>query len=131
MSVNAQDVVTGFCAAWERRSVDDVLAYLAPDIIYQNVPNPAMRGVDEAAKFLTPLLKNTIKIDFELLSIAVSGRGDEVLTERMDRLHFPTGVVDIPVMGIFVVQEGKIVEWRDYADSAAVAAGFASLAKPD
>ena len=124
MSSDARDVVIGFCAAFERRSRADVLAYMAQDIVYQNVPFPAMHGVDEAAKFLTPLLTRTTRIEFTLLNLAVSASGDEVLTERLDRLHFPTGVVDIPLMGIFVIRDGKIKEWRDYADNQTVMAAF-------
>ena len=126
MSSNSRDVVVGFCGAFERRSREDVLAYMAPDIVYENVPLPAMHGIDEAAKFLTPLLTNTTKIEFKLLSLAVSASGNEVLTERLDRLHFPTGVVDIPLMGIFVVRNGKISQWRDYCDNAAAATAFAN-----
>ena len=125
MSGDARDVVVGFCAAWERRSVEDVLAYMAPDIVYENVPLPAMRGVEAAARFVTPILKNTTRIDFEVLSLAVSASGEKVLTERIDRLHFSTGVVEIPLMGIFVVRDGKISEWRDYTDNGATIAGFA------
>lgn len=125
MDSKPQAVVTGFCDAWERRSLDDVLRYLADDIVYQNVPRPAMHGIEATKKFIAPLFTKTTKIDFELLSIATSARGDEVLTERMDRLHFPTGVVEIPIMGIFVVRDGKITHWRDYADSATVGKSFA------
>ena len=133
MTTDAKDVVIGFCDAWDRSSVEEVLAYLATDIVYQNVPIPAMHGSDEAAKFLIPILRNTIKVEFKLLSIAASG--DEVLTERLDRLHFPTGIVDIPLMGIFKIRDGKIAEWRDYADNASVMVAFADakidLTKPD
>ena len=122
MTKDAQQVVVGFCEAWDRRSVEDVLAYMAPDIVYQNVPAPAMNGRDAAAKFNVPLLKNTTKIEFKILSIAASG--DKVLTERVDLLHFATGTVEIPLMGIFAVRDGKISEWRDYADSESVRAGF-------
>lgn len=135
MSKYPRDVVIGFCDAWDRRSVEDVLAYMAPDIVYRNVPLPTMYGRDEAAAFLIPLLRNTIKIEFKMLSIAVSASGDEVHTERIDRLHFPTGVVDIPLMGIFVVRGGQITQWRDYADNASVMEAFANaqidLTKPD
>ena len=125
MENDALDVVTRFCDAWDRRCIDDVLAYMAPDIVYQNVPLPAMHGRDEAAKFVLPLLKNTIKIEFMLLSIGVSASGEAVLTERLDRLHFRTGIVEIPLMGIFAVRHGTISEWRDYADNASVLSGFA------
>ena len=135
MSKDPRDVVIAFCDAWDRRSVEDVLAYMAPDIEYQNVPLPAMYGRDEAAKFLVPILKNTTKIEFKLLSIAVSPSTDEVLTERLDRLHFPTGIVDIPLMGIFAVRNGEITEWRDYGDNGSAMEAFANakidLTKPD
>ena len=48
MSSDPRDVVIAFCDAFERRSVQGVLAYLASDVVYQNVPIPAMHGVDEA-----------------------------------------------------------------------------------
>ena len=125
MTTNARDVVIAFCDAWDRHSVEDVLGYMAQDIVYQNVPIPAMHGKDETAKFVLPILRKTIKIEFRILSIAVSAGGDEVLTERLDRLHFPTGIVDIPLMGIFLVRNGKIGQWRDYADNTSVLAEFA------
>lgn len=56
----------------------------------------------------------------------MSASGNEVLTERLDRLHFPTGVVDIPLMGILVVRNGKISQWRDYSDNTVAAAAFAN-----
>ena len=135
MSSDPKDVVIGFCDAFEQLDVERVLACLSPNVVYQNVPVPAMHGVDEAAKFLVPILTKAIKIEFKILSLAVSASGDQVLTERLDRLHFPTGVVDIPLMGIFTVRDGKILEWRDYADCSAAAQAFADakidLTAPD
>ena len=135
MGSDPRDVVIGFCNAFEQLSVERVLAYLAPDVVYQNVPLPAMHGAGEAAKFLIPLLTRAIKIEFKILNLAVSESGDQVLTERLDRLHFRTGIVDIPLMGIFTVRGGKILQWRDYADCGAVALAFAEaridLAAPD
>lgn len=123
--MDSRDVVKGFCDAWDRRSVEEVLAFLAPDIVYQNVPLPTMHGRDEAARFLIPLLRNTTKIEFKLLSIAVSASGNEVLTERLDRLHFETGIINIPLMGIFVIRDGRISQWRDYADNVSIMSEFA------
>ena len=125
MSSDPKDVVIGFCEAFEQLNVERVLGYLAPDVVYRNVPIPAMHGVDEAADFLIPILTKAIKIEFKILSLAVSASGDQVLTERLDRLHFPSGVVDTPLMGIFTVRDGKILEWRDYSDCSAAAQAFA------
>ena len=125
MSGDASEIVVEFCAAFERCNSTDLFAFMGADIVYENVPLPAMRGINAAASFLRPLLAKALRIEFKILNIAVSASGEQVLTERLDRLHFPAGTVDIPLMGIFVVREGKIVEWRDYADNQAVFAAFA------
>jgi limonene-1,2-epoxide hydrolase len=46
--------------------------------------------------------------------------GNTVLTERVDHLVDAAGktTMSIPLMGIFVVEDGKIAQWRDYFDTA-------------
>ena len=41
-----------------------------------------------------------------------------VLTERIDRIRTPSGVQGVPVMGTFVLRDGKIARWTDYWDTA-------------
>lgn len=124
-SGDPRKVVVGFCNAWPRGNLEEVLSYLSSDIVYRNIPSPAMHGIEATKNFIAPLLAKATRIEFHLVSIATSDDGHEVLTERVDRLHFPTGVVEIPLMGIFVVRHGKISQWRDYADSTAAAKSFA------
>lgn len=126
-ATRAESLIRDFCAAWERRDLAAILGVLAPDIVYQNVPAPAMEGKDAAAAFLIPIVENTSKIDFILTAIAVAADGETVLTERIDRLYYGEKLVDIPLMGIFVVRNGLIAEWRDYTDSASAARQFAAL----
>ena len=68
---------------------------------------------------------DTLIMRVDTLSIAAQGGADKasVLTERIDHILDPTGksVIAFPVMGIFEVDGGKILAWRDYFDSA----GFA------
>jgi limonene-1,2-epoxide hydrolase len=127
MDAQPEAIVRDFCAAWERRDLPAVIAFLAEDVVYQNVPRPAMRGREAAKAFLAPLIERTVGIDFQLLEIAIGADGKSVLTERMDRLHFPSGVVDIPIMGVFKVEQGRIAHWRDYSDSAATMKGFKDI----
>lgn len=127
MHQSAQEIVVQFCKAWERRSLDELTALLDDHVVYQNVPAPPMIGKAAALEFIAPILAQTTRIDFELLGIGTARDGATVLTERMDRLHFPNGLVEIPVMGIFLIAEGKIREWRDYADSGHVGPQFAKL----
>lgn len=123
----AENIVIEFCRAWERRNLDELLALMDEQIVYQNVPKPAMNGIEAAREFIAPIIAKTTRIDFEIINIASKPDGATVLTERLDRLHFPGGVVEIPIMGTFVVADGKIREWRDYPDSAHVGAQFAKL----
>jgi limonene-1,2-epoxide hydrolase len=53
---------------------------------------------------------------YEMINIAAAG--DTVLTERLDMIKAPTGeVMGVPVMGTFVVRDGKIARWTDYWDT--------------
>ena len=97
---------------------------MAADVRYQNVPHPPMQGRAEAQRFIAPILRETQAIEFLLVKLVAAEEAGLVLTERVDRLKYPSGVIDIPLMGVFEVRDGRITEWRDYADSATVARGF-------
>ena len=124
---SAEAIVRRFCEIWEERDLEGIMAMLSPDIVYQNVPGPIMRGHEEVRTFLAPFVEKPTKIEFILTAIGSSSDGQTILTERLDRLHYGDKVVDIPLMGIFVVKSGLIAAWRDYADSAHVGAQLAQL----
>ena len=121
---SAEAVVRAFCLAWERRDLEAILELMAEDVTYQNVPQPAMQGRPRARRFIAPITRETQSIEFVLLNLVASEAAGLVLTERVDRLHYPSGLIEIPLMGIFVVRQGRIAQWRDYADSVTVARGF-------
>jgi limonene-1,2-epoxide hydrolase len=125
MSQSAEVVVRALCDAWERRDLERVIDLLAEDVAYQNVPQPVMQGRAQARRFIGPIIRETRKIEFVLLNVVASEEAGLVLTERLDRLYYESGLIEIPLMGVFLVREGRIVQWRDYADSATVLRGFA------
>jgi limonene-1,2-epoxide hydrolase len=128
LSQSAEAVVRAFCDAWERRDLERVLELMAEDLAYQNVPQPVMQGKKQARRFIAPILRETRAIEFVLLNVVAAEEAGLVLTERVDRLYYASGSIEIPLMGIFRVREGRIVQWRDYADSATVARGFTRAA---
>lgn len=120
----AEKVVVGFLDAWGpgtwphmRDCYDN---WMTDDISWENTGSPATHGKSAAIEFLTTL-HSTLDMEYctaELLTIA--SRGDVVLTERIDRIHLSDGTVaiEIPIMGSFVVRDGKIARYADYnADS--------------
>lgn len=109
------DIVMAFIDAWNRMDWDGAADMLTEDIIWDNVPMETMEGkavVDAAMRGMAPE-----SVDWEVLSIAENG--DKVLTERIDKFDMPGNKrVELPVMGTFVIRDGKISLWRDYFDLA-------------
>jgi limonene-1,2-epoxide hydrolase len=110
-------LVGTFCGLIEQRDAAALKPYLADDAIYQNVGMPATVGADAIAENLgQQFAVFPDSYAYQVINIAVSG--DTVLTERLDMIKTPAGeVVGVPVMGTFVVQDGKIARWTDYWDT--------------
>ena len=107
-------VVLSFLKALEAHDVDLALTYLAPEVEYQNMPLPALRGPAGVARFLRPALKMTHSFEASIKHIAANGA--VVLTERTDSFMVGPVRVPFPICGTFRVQDGQIVSWRDTFD---------------
>ena len=109
------DIVLGFVDAWNTMNWDKAADLLAEEVIWHNIPMQKIEGkemVDAAIRGMGPE-----SVDWEVISIAENG--DKVLTERIDRFDMPGGKkIDLPVMGTFELNKGKITAWRDYFDLA-------------
>ena len=82
-------------------------------------------GAEEAlglmANFESQIGMATMKVDM----LAIAAQGNKVLTERVDHMIKADGgsSMSVRVCGIFEVEGGKITAWRDYFDTAGMAAG--------
>ncbi len=111
-------VVEAFIAALERLDIDAALEYAAPDIVYQNVPFPPVRGI--AATRRTLKLMERFGTGFEVRMHNLAATGPIVLTERTDVIEVGRFSARFWVCGTFEVRDGKIVLWRDRFDFADV-----------
>jgi limonene-1,2-epoxide hydrolase len=111
------DLVTAFCRAWSNRDVDEILGYFAEDAVYHNMPMPPMRGKPAIKTILQQIVSPTTWIEWETLNMAEAG--NIVFTERVDRFEMAGKKVELPVAGVFEIENGKIKAWRDYFDMAA------------
>lgn len=116
MSQNT-DLVTAFCHAWSNRDVDEILGYFTEDAVYHNMPMPPMQGKQAIKTILQQIVSPTSWIEWETLNIAEAG--NVVFTERVDRFEMAGKKVELPVAGVFEIENGKIKAWRDYFDMAA------------
>ena len=107
------EIVLAFVDAWNRMDWDAVLAALDEDVVYHNIPMEKLEGRAAAEQFIRGMQPEGV--DWEMISIAESG--NRVLTERVDRFDMPGGrKIELPVMGTFEIDGGRIIAWRDYFD---------------
>ncbi|SEJ19778.1 limonene-1,2-epoxide hydrolase [Sphingobium sp. AP50] len=120
------DHTKDFIALWSRIDLEAILAVMAPDCIYHNMPWAPLQGHDAIREGLAGFLAGAGAIDWQLLHVAESQDG-MVMTERVDRFLIGERWIEMPVMGIFEWQDGLIVHWRDYFDSARFQAEMATI----
>jgi limonene-1,2-epoxide hydrolase len=116
MSAEPVDTVRRFLGAWSRGTVDELLAYFEPDGVYHNIPMEPWVGHEAIRGGIEGFLQIARDVDFEVTNIAVTG--SVVFTERVDSFEMEAGHVDMPVVGVFEMADGKIAAWRDYFDMA-------------
>ena len=111
------DLVRRFCAAWATVDIPQLLDFFTDDAVYHNMPVQPIQGKDAIKGVLEQVMAPFERAEWELKQIAASG--DVVLTERVDRFIGRERTVELLVMGIFEIRDGKIAAWRDYFDLAA------------
>lgn len=120
------NTVTAFLAEWSK-SLEAMRAsyrdYFTAATVWENVGMATTTGIGEALALIDGFESGygiqTIKVDM----INIAAAGNIVLTERVDRMITVDGseAMAIRLMGVFEVADGKIVRWRDYFDTAALA----------
>ncbi|WP_275791486.1 limonene-1,2-epoxide hydrolase family protein [Pararhizobium gei] len=120
------DKVRDFIALWNARDLDAILAAMAPDCIYHNMPWDPLVGHAAIRQGLARFMSNASEIDWRVYHIA-QGENGAVMTERLDRFLIKDKWWEFPVMGIFELQDELITHWRDYFDSAQVQAARATV----
>jgi limonene-1,2-epoxide hydrolase len=110
-------VVKEFCELMASRDAAALRPYLADDAVYQNTGMPATTGAEAIVDNVAGQF-GAFPDSYEYRLINLASDGDVVLTERLDMIRTPQGVQGVPVMGTFVVRDGKISRWTDYWDTA-------------
>ena len=116
-----------FFAHWSANRIEEALAMLSEDVLYDNVPLPDIVGRDDVRKFHADFgIGTAFKVDWQVTQIAASG--NVVLNERIDIFtHESGGQITLPVMGTLTVEKGEITIWRDYFDLASFERQLAAI----
>jgi limonene-1,2-epoxide hydrolase len=118
MPTTPTEIATTFFKHWSANRIDEALAMLSEDVLYDNVPFPNILGRENVRKFHSDFgVGTTFKVDWQVTAIAASG--NVVLNERIDIFAHESGAkITLPVMGTVTVENGQITIWRDYFDAA-------------
>lgn len=112
-----EGLVLRFYEAWSRLDVDELMEYFSDDAVWDNVPIGIVRGspaIRSWFQYIVSEWTREAKVHLEVLHIA--SKGNRVFTERVDHVESLGRRVDLPVAGIFQIEDGKITFFRDYWD---------------
>lgn len=90
------------------------MGYFDDSATYHNIPMEVQEGKENIRGFIAGFLSMASSIEFEILHQV--SEGDVVMNERVDTLVMGENTIALPVMGIFELENGKIIKWRDYFD---------------
>lgn len=115
-----REIIEQFMATWPSMDVGRLMAFFDPDAVYTNVPiDPPNRGAAAIRATMEGFLAMATRCEFVVHHSVVDEARGIVMNERTDRFELPDGRwLELPVMGVFELREGRIVAWRDYFDLA-------------
>jgi limonene-1,2-epoxide hydrolase len=117
--MSAAGVVHDFLKTFESMDFDAALPYLSDDCESTNVPLGTVHGRAGVRSVLEPFFAPIHENDFVILRSAAEG--STVVVERLDRHRLDHGWRELPVVGVFEVNDGRITVWRDYFDATTAA----------
>jgi limonene-1,2-epoxide hydrolase len=111
-------LVRELCDLMVKRDAETLRPYFATDAIYQNAGMAAAVGVDAIVENLGfQFLMFPDSYEYRVINLVA--HDEVVLTERVDMIRSGDGNLHgVPVMGTFVISDGKITRWTDYFDTA-------------
>ena len=113
MASNEQ-LIREFIEAWSRLDPAELAGYFAEDGVYHNMPMAPVQGRENVQKLIQGFIATWTQTTWEIRTLLSSG--DTVVAERLDRTRAGEKSVDLPCVGVFVIEAGKIKVWRDYFD---------------
>lgn len=109
-------IVRKLLRAVGERDIDGIIACLAPDAVWQNVPHPPVEGHLAIRAMLCPMLERSSAVRWDLVTAAYGD--DRAWLERVDRFWIGGREFAVRCNGVleFDTAEGVITEFRDYVD---------------
>jgi limonene-1,2-epoxide hydrolase len=107
-------IVSEFVASWATDDVDLMLSYFHDDAVYHNIPMAPAVGTAAIRGLLTQFLLGMEDFRAEVHHQVASG--DVVMQERTDHFVVDGQPRELPICGVFELEDGRIKSWREYFD---------------
>ena len=108
-------LVTRFCKSWEEADASQLLDFLDDAVFYQMWDADdaiKVEGKEAFGQVVGGFLASMDTVEFDILRTTCMGK--IVINERTDRFINAGGRMVFSVTGVFVVEAGKIIYWKDY-----------------
>lgn len=108
-------VVAAFCQKWVEKDIEGLLQLLDDNIFYQMWDADdaiKVQGKEQFEDTVGGFLDSMDTVEFEILRTQAMGK--IVINERTDRFINEDGKMIFSITGVFALEEGKIVYWKDY-----------------
>ncbi len=101
--------------AWDAIDTDAVADLFAEDGVLHSMmlPEPIV-GRESLREHIGALLADTTHLELVLRNVAVTG--NTVFLERVDTFEYRGIEGAVPVVGVLVIEDGLVAEWREYYD---------------
>lgn len=111
-------LVRAFCEAWKEPDPIGIASFFTDDGVFHNIPMEPIRGRVAIEEYVANFAAEYGGIEHRIVHQAT--HGNIVLNERIDVFTLGGRVVELPVTGVYEVEDGRIAALRDYFDSAAL-----------
>ena len=112
-AAESKTLVVKFLDSWERRDLDTIMSCFTDDAVYHNVPVAPIAGRAGILAIFQGFLSAFETLTLETVRIAAED--NLVFAERIDHFLLRNGKrFDLPVNGVFEIENGKIKRFSDY-----------------
>jgi limonene-1,2-epoxide hydrolase len=110
-----ETAVIEFLAGWSVGDARTLADSFTEDAVVWNDMRNTVRGREAIHEHLKTHL--SVISDCKIEVLAIASEGNMVFTERVDRMKVMGAPLELPVAGVFEVDDaGKLTAWRDYFD---------------
>ena len=115
-AADPESVTMDMVEAWNDVDLDRVVDLFTPDGMLHSMMTDPIVGRESLRAHLQPLFDGIEELNLNLKRVVVDG--DTVFIERVDEFVSNGRRGEVPVVGVLLIRDDAVAEWREYYDRA-------------